>query len=174
MLAITIVLSLQVDNNSQVFSSPPAGELEVLRRPLRPTAVIRWMGWELRFLIRLIGPTAAASAVPGTQAVRSPGPSLLVSLTRRPWGPGAQAAPCRNTRPSESCCMGRSPDLILTDGPGLIHCHWGLIHWVKHGWLQVARQTTPGRPAAATTSYDVVICNNDQVIRSNDQYIFIC
>jgi hypothetical protein len=33
MLAITIVLSLQVDNNSQVFSSPPAGELEVLRRP---------------------------------------------------------------------------------------------------------------------------------------------
>jgi len=32
MLAITIVLSLQVDKNSQVFSSPPAGELEVLRR----------------------------------------------------------------------------------------------------------------------------------------------
>ena len=31
MLAITIVLSLQVDKNSQVFSSPPAGELEVLR-----------------------------------------------------------------------------------------------------------------------------------------------
>ena len=128
MLAITIVLSLQVDKNSQVFSSPPAGELEVLRRRpppyhCHPVDGLRTSSTDTadrpdsgcQCSVRDSG-CPIAWAVPASESDSD-------SVTRRPWAPGARAAPCRNTGPSESCGMGPGPDLILTDGPGLIHCH---------------------------------------------------
>ena len=119
MLTITIVLSLQVDKNSQVFSSPPAGELEVLRRRpppyhCHPVDGLRTSSTD----------TADRRPDSGCQcSVRALGlmlSDLVVSPSRtRPRGPGSLAAPCRSTGPSESCGMGRGPDLILTLHAGL-------------------------------------------------------